>query len=367
MSLTVDLHHSFGTFELNAAFEAGPGITAIFGPSGSGKSSIINMIAGLVHPAQGRVSLGDTCLLDTSSGRSLPVHKRRIGYVFQDDRLFPHLSVAGNIRFGTRFAKTPASVSERDVIALLGLEHVLNRGPRDLSGGERQRVALARALLSAPELLLMDEPLAALDGPRKDEVLPYLEAFRDETGLPILYVTHSVDEVARLAGQLILLRDGRIAAAGHTQDLLSDPSNLPFLGVREAGSILQATVVAQDPDGLGELSVAGQKLVLPGISASIGDPLVIRVLAQDVLISLEYPSGLSSRNILAVTVQGLHRGDGPGMAVSLRLGDQTLLARITARAAEELALRPGLECYAIVKATTVPRSSIGRVKAHLQR
>jgi molybdate transport system ATP-binding protein len=287
--------------------------------------------------------------------------------VFQDDRLFPHLSVQGNIRFGRRFAKTHDTISERDVIALLGLERVLDRLPRDLSGGERQRVALARALLSAPQLLLMDEPMAALDGPRKDEVLPYLEAFRDETRLPILYVTHSVDEVARLAGHLILLRDGQIAATGPTQDLLSDPVNLPFLGVREAGSILQSTVVAQDPDGLWELSVSGQKLVLPGISSDIGDPLVIRVLAQDVLISLERPVGLSSRNILAVKVKELYKGDGPGMAVSLRLGEQVLLARITARAADELALRPGLDCYAIVKATTVPRSSIGRVKQHLQR
>lgn len=362
MSLSVDLHHRFGAFQLDAAFEVTAGITAIFGPSGSGKSSMINMIAGLVHPDRGQIRLGGVEILNTETRSCVPVHKRRIGYVFQDDRLFPHLSVLRNIRFGQRFTNAPTPVSEADIVSLLGLEPLLNRLPRDLSGGERQRVALARALLSAPELLLMDEPLAALDGPRKDEVLPYLEAFRDETGLPILYVTHSVDEVARLAGHLILLRDGQIVASGTTQSLLSDPAHLPFLGVREAGSILHATVVAQDPDGLSQLSVSGQSLVLPGITAHPKENLVIRVLAQDVLISLEYPTGLSSRNILSVTVQGLHKGDGPGMAVSLGLGDQTLLARITARAADELSLRPGLECHAIVKATAVPRSGIGHVK-----
>ncbi|MFK7939950.1 MAG: molybdenum ABC transporter ATP-binding protein [Roseovarius sp.] len=361
MTLSVDLHHNFGAFHLDATFEATSGITAIFGPSGSGKSSIINMIAGLIHPNKGRIMLRDACLLDTENRRNVPVHKRRVGYVFQDDRLFPHLSVAGNIRFGTRFARR-AERPEADVIDLLNLGPLLARLPRDLSGGERQRVALARALLSAPDMLLMDEPLAALDGPRKDEVLPYLEAFRDETGLPILYVTHAVDEVARLAGQLILLRDGQISASGPTHALLSDPANLPFLGVREAGSILRAEVLDHDPDGLTALSVSGQTIVLPGVQAKPNETLVIRVLAQDVLISLEHPKGLSSRNILAVTVQDLHKGEGPGMAVSLRLGDQTLLARITARAAEELKLRPGLDCYAIIKATTVPRSSIGRVK-----
>ena len=366
MTLRAQLQHRFGEFALDIAFEAGPGVTAIFGPSGSGKTSIINMIAGLVQPSSGRVDLDGTVLLDTATRQSVPVHKRRIGYVFQDGRLFPHLSVAHNIRFGARFAQAAPVASESDVVDLLGLSSLMERLPGTLSGGERQRVALARALLSAPELILMDEPLAALDGPRKDEVLPYLEALRDTADIPILYVSHSVDEVARLAEHLILLRDGKVAQSGPTAQLLSDPAMLPYVGVREAGSVLRASVMGHEADGLTRLEISGGELLLPGVNASPGDSLVIRILAQDVLISLEEPKGLSSRNILPVVVVGIHKGDGPGVAVSLKLGDDVLLARITARASDELQLRPGVKCHAIVKATTVPRSSIGRVKASSQ-
>lgn len=363
MSLTAELRHSFSSFTLDLAFQTGPGVTAIFGPSGSGKTSVINMIAGLVHPSNGRIVLQDRVLLDTKTGRNLPAHKRRIGYVFQDGRLFPHLSVASNIRFGTRFARGASAACEADVVDLLGLAPLMDRLPGALSGGERQRVALARALLAAPEILALDEPLAALDGPRKDEVLPYLEALRDGTDIPILYVSHSVAEVARLADQLILLKQGRIVQSGPAAQVLSDPAALPFVGVREAGAILRATVTRHDPDGLSELAISGGRLLLPGVTAMPGESLVIRILAQDVLISLEQPKGLSSRNILPATVDRIHEGDGPGVAVSLRLGDEILLARITSRAARELALRPGLACYAIVKATTVPRGSIGRKPA----
>ena len=362
MKMRVDLTQTYGDFKLDVAFETGPGVTAIFGPSGSGKTTIIKMIAGLIHPDKGRVSMDETVVLDSSSRQSVAIHKRRIGYVFQDGRLFPHLSVARNIRFGGRFTKTPGTTPESSVVDLLGLGPLMHRLPGDLSGGERQRVALARALLSSPRLLLMDEPLAALDGPRKDEVLPYLEALRDETGVPILYVSHSVDEVARLAEHLILLRDGKIMLSGPTHELLSKPEALPFVGVRDAGSVLRATVSKHDADGLSQLSISGGILVLPGIDADVGETLVIRILAQDVLISLEEPKGLSSRNILPAIVMSLHKGHGPGVAVALRLGDDTLLARVTARAAQELQLRPGLSCYAIVKATTVPRSSIGHIR-----
>ncbi len=363
MTLRARLSHSFASFDLDVELEVPPGVTAVFGPSGSGKTTIINMIAGLVQPDQGRVHLGDDILLDICANTCVPPHKRRMGYVFQDGRLFPHLSVARNIRFGARFAGLGALAQEADVIDLLGIGPLMDRLPGKLSGGERQRVALARALLSSPRMLLMDEPLAALDGPRKDEVLPYLEALRNETDLPILYVSHAIDEVARLAGHLILLHQGRIQMQGPTAKLLSEPGALPYVGLREAGSILTAQVVEHDPDGLTQLDVSGAKLVLPGVSVEEGETLVIRVLAQDVLISLEYPKGLSSRNIMAVTITDIHKGDGPGVVTTLQLGEQSLLARITARAAEELNLRPGLTCFAIIKATTVPRSSIGRAKA----
>ncbi|QGX97515.1 molybdenum ABC transporter ATP-binding protein [Roseovarius faecimaris] len=359
MSVEADLRHAFRGFELDVTLRAGPGVTAIFGPSGSGKTTIINMISGLLHPDQGRVVIDGASVLDTAARRNIPPHKRRIGYVFQDGRLFPHLSVAGNIRFGARFAHSDPIASETEIVDLLGLAPLMERLPGALSGGERQRVALARALLSAPRLLLMDEPLAALDEPRKDEILPYLEALRDRTGLPILYVSHSVAEVARLADHLILLQNGKIALSGSTQDILSTPAALPFLGVREAGSILRARVLGHDPDGLSRLQLSSGELVLPRVDAKVGESLVIRILAQDVLIALQHPEGLSSRNILPVTVEGLHRGGGPGVAVSLRLGEDVLLARVTARAADDLALRPGLDCFAVLKATTVPRRNIG--------
>ncbi len=362
MSFEVQLSHSQGDFRLDGAFASRDGITAVFGPSGSGKTTIVNAIAGLIHPDQGRVTLNGKALFDRAAGIHLPPRKRRIGYVFQDGRLFPHMDVAGNIRFGARFA--PGShdpAREAEIVGLLGLEALMSRRPGGLSGGEKQRVALARALLSQPDLLLMDEPLAALDGPRKDEILPYLEALRHEARVPIVYVSHSVAEVARLADHLVILQAGQVVRDGPAAEVLSDPGILPFVGVREAGAILNVTVAQHDDDGLTRLDTGAGDLLLPGVAAEVGTSLRVRVLAQDLLIALEPPRGLSSRNILPVTVDSLHRGDGPGVAVQLRLGDHRLLARVTARAAEELQLRPGLACYAIFKATTVPRGNIGQV------
>jgi molybdate transport system ATP-binding protein len=357
MSLLVRITHQVGAFGLDVAFEAGPGVTALFGPSGSGKSSIVNAISGLSNPLTGRITLQDTVLYDASTGQNLAPHKRQIGYVFQDGRLFPHLSVDGNIRFAMRFAKTPGNVEE--VVEMLGLKTLLPRRPGTLSGGEKQRVALARALLSQPKLLLMDEPLAALDEPRKDEILPYLERLRDQAKMPIIYVSHSVAEVARLADDLIVLQGGKIVTSGAAEDVLSDPAAMPYVGVREAGSVLRAKVLEHGADGLCRLQISGGELVLPGVAADVGKTIRIRVLAQDILLSLELPKGLSSRNILPVQVAAVKLGDGPGAAVSLRSGTDRLLARITSQAAEELGLRPGLNCFAILKATAVPRGNIG--------
>ncbi len=357
MSLEVTITHITGDFELDVSFRTGSGVTAIFGPSGSGKSSITNAISGLINPLSGRIMLNETVLYDATSGLNSAPHKRRIGYVFQDGRLFPHLSVEGNIRFGLRFAKVGGNLDE--VVQMLGLEPLLSRRPNTLSGGEKQRVALARALLSQPRLLLMDEPLAALDEPRKDEILPYLERLRDRAKIPIVYVSHSVAEVARLADDLIVLQGGKIVMSGPTEDVLSDPAAMPFVGVREAGSILRAKVLEHGSDGLCRLQISGGELVLPGVVTGVGKTIRIRILAQDILLSLEHPIGLSSRNILPVQVTAIKLGDGPGAAVSLRCGSDRLLARVTAQAAEELGIKPGLDCFAILKATAVPRGNIG--------
>ena len=361
MSLHVHLSHKTGDFDLDVTFSSHEGVTALFGPSGSGKTTIVNAIAGLIHPDHGRISLGDQVLFDRSDQTFLPPQARRIGYVFQDGRLFPHMNVADNILFGTRFAPGGLDQKRRDeVVDLLGLKNLMERRPGRLSGGEKQRVALARALLSQPNLLLMDEPLAALDEPRKEEILPYLEALRHETQVPIIYVSHAMSEVARLADHLVILQSGRVMREGPVEAVLSDPAVLPLVGVREAGALLTVTVREHEHDGLTRLDTGAGDLLLPGITANVGEALRIRILAQDLIIALEPPKGLSSRNILPVTIRSLHPGEGPGMAVGLNLGQHPLLARVTARAAADLDLRPGLECYAILKAIQVPRRNIGR-------
>lgn len=361
MSLQVSLKHRFAGAALDLSFEAGPGITALFGRSGAGKTTVLNTVAGLFHPDKGRVTYHGTPLLDTQNGTNVPPHQRRFGTVFQNARLFPHLSVGQNIDFGARYAPKGANAARADVIEMLGLGDLLNRAPATLSGGERQRAALARALLSGPRMLLMDEPLASLDAPRKLDILPYLEQLRDgPLGLPILYVSHALEEVARLADTLVLLRDGQVAACGPLMDVLSDPAAVPLLGVREAGAVIEAEVMAHAGDGLATLRLSAGTLELLGVQAPIGARVRLRVLAQDVILSRSRPEGLSSVNILPVTVDAIHAGGGPGAAIGLRAGADKLLARVTARAVAELALAPGTDCYAILKATTVAPGSIGR-------
>ncbi|MEL7257830.1 MAG: molybdenum ABC transporter ATP-binding protein [Pseudomonadota bacterium] len=360
MSLKVDIRHAFEGFKLDVSCIAGAGVTAIFGPSGAGKSTLVNAIAGLLAPDEGRITLGGEVLFDQAQAVHIVPAKRRIGYVFQDGRLFPHMSVRDNIRFGARYAPEGFDQAEEsNLVDLLGLEALLTRRPGTLSGGEKQRVALARAWLSQPRLLLMDEPLAALDEPRKDEIFPYLERLRDVAQVPIIYVSHNLAEVARLADDLIVLQSGKVALCGSAETVLSDPKALPLLGVREAGAILPAKVIEHDADGLSRLALSGGEIVLPGVTATPGTSIRLRVLAQDVLLSRDPPQGLSSHNVLPVTVETLHRGAGPGVAVRLRAGEDVLLARITARAAEEMKLAPGVQCHAILNATAVPRGSIG--------
>lgn len=362
MSLHVEIRHAFEGFALNVSFDAGPGITALFGRSGAGKTTIINAVAGLLRPDDGRIAFGEDVLFDAARDTDMPAQARGLGYVFQDARLFPHLDVSENLQFGTRYA--PAGrpgASLDDVVTLLGLESLLSRAPGTLSGGEKQRVALGRALLSRPRMLLMDEPLASLDGPRKQEILPYLERLRDgPLGLPILYVSHAVDEIARLADRLVLLQDGRVARQGPLFDVMADPAAVPLLGVREAGAVIEAEVLEHASDGLSTLAISAGRLELPGVRADVGAKVRLRVLAQDVILTRDQPRGLSSVNVLPVTVEDVHPGDGPGAAIALKAGDDRLLARVTARAVQEMGLTPGMACHAILKATTVAPGSIGR-------
>lgn len=359
MTLRIALQHRFKEFALDVDIEAPAGVTALFGRSGSGKTTLINAVAGLVRPDRGRVLADGITLTDTEAGVHLPPHKRRIGYVFQDARLFPHLTVRQNLLYGRWFAPKAEGVALAKIVDLLGIAPLLARRPGALSGGEKQRVAIGRAILSNPRLLLLDEPLAALDDARKAEILPYLERLRDELRLPMLYVSHAMAEVARLANTVVILDAGRVSAAGPTADILSNPASAPALGLREAGAILTARLAAQEQDGLSRLESHAGALWLPRIDAPLGTTVRIRILAQDVMLATTRPTGISALNILPATVLDIRQGDGPGTLIRLDMGGTAILARITRRSANLLSLAPGRPVFAVLKAVSVAQENVG--------
>lgn len=352
MTLEVSLRHRFGNLALDVGFRVERrGVTALFGPSGAGKTTIVNAVAGLFRPHEGRVVIDGTVVLDTKSKRCVPARLRRTGYVFQDSRLFPHLTVESNLRFGWRRAADRADESQvAEIIDLLGLELLLGRKPAKLSGGEKSRVALGRALLTAPRLLLLDEPLAALDIARKAEILPWLERLRDLRRLPMIYVTHSTDEVSRLADDVIVLSNGRVAAQGSVFDVLSDPDlgNL----VPAHGAVFAARVEDHRTDGLTALSFAGGTLLVPRLDRPAGTVLRVRLPADDVLLARVTPQCISANNVLPAEVISL-RADGVHADVRLRCGEVKLVARITRASLARLGLEPGQSVFAIVKSVTV--------------
>lgn len=357
--LEISVRHAFPGFTLDARFEAPPGITVLFGRSGSGKTTLINAAAGLLMPDEGRITADNWVLLDTKRGIRLPPHRRRLGYIFQEGRLFPHLTVRQNLRYGAWFVPRGASRADMDhVVELLGIGHLLGRRPGALSGGEKQRVAIGRALLSAPRLILADEPLAALDEARKAEILPYFERLRDEVSVPILYVSHSASEVARLATTVVTMEAGQVVRQGPAADVLGDPSVLPT-GAREAGAILTATITAHHPDGLSELDGGGQPLFLPRLAQTPGTRVRVRVAAHDVILSRTRPEGLSALNILVGRVHEVRTGEGPGAIVALDTSAGRLLARITRRSAEKLGIAPGTPVHAVIKAVSIAPADIG--------
>ncbi|MBF9030680.1 molybdenum ABC transporter ATP-binding protein [Rhodobacterales bacterium HKCCE3408] len=341
MSALVSLRHRLGAVELSIEAEMPPGITVLFGPSGAGKTSILRAIAGLLHPEDGRITAGGETWLDTGAGIDLPAHRRRVGYVFQEPRLFPHLTVARNIAYGGQ--------PDAALIELLGLGPLLSRRPGSLSGGEAQRVALARALSRDPSILLMDEPLSALDLGLKRDILPFFERLRDEAGRPILYVSHDIDEVARLADRVILIEDGRAGPSRTVAEALTgDPGSA--LGRAIAGGLLVATVAAHDPeDNLTEARIGDQRLWLPGRIGEPGDRLRLRLDARDVTLALDRPQGISALNILPATVTAIDPGPGAGALVRLDHQGQGLTARLTRRSVTALGLEPGRRVFAILK------------------
>ncbi len=354
MSLTARFQGTLGRFALDVAFEApGRGVTALFGPSGCGKTSVLRCVAGLQRLG-GRFALDGDVWQDERSFR--PTHKRPIGYVFQEASLFPHLSVRSNLLFGHRRTVgrgVPESIRLDDVVDLLGLGHLLDRSPEHLSGGERQRVGVGRALLSQPRLLLMDEPLAALDRFSKEEILPYLERLHSVLPVPVLYVSHDIAEVERLADHLVLLREGRVVAAGPMQDLQADPS-LPIARMPEAGVTLPAVVEGhEEAYGLTALRLEGGRLLVPGNLGAVGAGRRVRIAASDISLARQPSTGSTILNSLPARIVAAERQDEVQMMAVVALGAEgqgaRMLARVTRKSWDALGLAAGQDVFAQVK------------------
>jgi molybdate transport system ATP-binding protein len=330
----------------------GQGITALFGPSGSGKTTVLRAIAGLEHAADAGayIAVKGEVWQDGANGVCVPTHRRALGYVFQEASLFAHLSVRANLEFGMKRVPPHERLFDLGAVAaLLGIDHLLARRPQGLSGGERQRVAIARALLASPRLLLMDEPLAALDLKRKQEILPYLERLHGELSIPIIYVSHAPDEVARLADHLVLLEGGRVVASGPIGETLAR-ADLPPAFADDAGVVLDTVLEGHEPDALSRLAFAGGVLYVGQRKEAIGSHLRCRIHARDVSLALARPTGSSIVNLLPATVTAVVATDTPGhVLVQLRVGASPLLARVTARSRRELEIVPGREVWVQIK------------------
>lgn len=357
--MTIDTHFRLDRehFSLDARFcVPARGITALFGPSGCGKTTLLRAIAGLEKGARGHFRIGDSVWQDAA--RCLPTHQRALGYVFQESSLFEHLSVRGNLEYGYR--RVPAAarhIHPDQAISLLGLEPLLDRGSHQLSGGERQRVAIARALLTSPQLLLLDEPLAALEQRRKQEILPFFERLHRELDIPMIYVSHAIDEVARLADHLVLLDDGRVQASGPIAEMLTR-ADLPLAQDQDAATMIEATVSGHDTAfGLTRLAFAGGEFSVPHPSPAtplaIGQPVRLRILARDVSLTLARQTDTSILNIVPVRLTSLSEETPAQVLLRLDAGGVPLLARITRKSAAALALAPGTSAYAQIKAISL--------------
>ncbi len=360
MTLTVDIERRLGAFQLRTAFEAGEGVTALFGRSGAGKTSVVNAIAGILRPDRGRIQINSDSVFDSERGIDVPTPQRHIGYVFQEGRLFPHLNVLQNLRYAGFFSRGTPSSEFAHVVELLGLKDLLDRRPGNLSGGEKQRVAIGRALLSRPRLLLLDEPLASLDAHRKSEVLQYIELMRDEIKVPIVYVSHAVEEVVRLADTVALMSAGEIVAVGAPEKVMGhfDPRTRAF----EGGAVIEAKVIEQDMHyDLATLAFDGGTLTATSVDALIGEQVRVRIRARDVSIALERPQRISIQNVLGGKIAEIGPERSGIVDVSIRIGATTLRSRVTARAVQQLGLVPGLEVYALVKAVSLDRRSASAI------
>lgn len=363
--LEVDVKRKQGQFQVDSAFVAqASGVTALFGKSGSGKTSLINMVAGLVRPDLGRITLKGRSLFDASRHICLPPEQRRVGYVFQDGRLFPHLSVYANLTYGMNLVpRNERRILPDQVVDLLGIGHLLKRRPAKLSGGEKQRVAIGRALLTSPLLLLMDEPLASLDEARKMEVLPFINRLARELSIPIVYVSHSLDEILNLADHLILIDDGRVTATGPIEDLMSRLEIRQMMGRYEYGAVMTTVIEAHHEKwGITTLSFAGGDLNVPLLNMPVGSTVRVHINARDVAVALTRPAGISVQNVFAGTIEEISENNGDMVDICMDIG-HPLLARITPKARQEMDLKTGQNVYALIKTVSISHGSFPKEEA----
>ena len=359
--IDVDVEQQLGAFRLDVKFAVEAPIVGLFGRSGAGKTSVINAIAGITTPSRGRIRINEIALFDAAQGINVPPERRRIGYVFQDALLFPHMDVEANLLYGQKLrASNDRPIDDKRVVELLGLGALLRRKPRMLSGGEKQRVPIGRALLAQPRILLLDEPLAALDVARKAEILDYIERLRDELSIPIIYVSHSVAEISRLADTVVLLAEGECLAVGDVDDVMGRLDLRPATGRYEAGSLIETRVAAHDVDDqLTTLAFDGGELIVPYLDAAVGSRVRARIRARDVSLAAERPARVSILNILAGRVATMDVTDGPVADVQLAVGSAILNARITRRSFRHMGIHVGQDVYALVKSVSFEQRDAG--------
>ena len=349
--LHIDVKKQLGTLPLEAHLDIpSQGVTALFGLSGSGKSSLINLVSGLINPDEGVISLNDRELFNSAENVCVPINQRNIGYVFQDARLFPHYTVNGNLRYGM---KNTSKDEFNYIVELLGIGHLLKRYPITLSGGEKQRVAIGRALLTDPEILLMDEPLSALDLPRKRELMNYLERLSKEINIPILYVTHSLDELLRLAERVVLLTNGKVEAYDVLESIWESPLFLPWKQENEQSAVLSLPVFMHNPSyKMTALSIGDQNIWINQVEAQINEKVRICIHSSDVSISLNKVEQSSIRNILYGRIVQILELENR-VDLKLDIGGKHLWASISKWSFHELSLQLGQLVYAQIKAISV--------------
>ncbi len=341
---------------IEAEFRVEPGeILALVGPSGAGKTTLLRMIAGLVRPEQGRIMVGGQIWFDSTTRRNLQPWRRRVGFVFQDHALFPHLTARENVSLAMDW---PDAAETERLLRLVGLEGLGQRPPSALSGGQRQRVALARALARKPNVLLLDEPFSAVDRPTREALHRELLALRAELEMPVIFVTHDVTEAQALTDSMLVIEAGLQQIWGPTAQVMTNPAALKVLGLRELAALLPARVEERLPEGLTRLSTEAGPVFLPALEAPLGAPVLLRILAHEVILARTRPEGLSAQNILTGRIARIVPGPGPGALVHVALGRHEILARITKRAVADLALSPGMPIYAIVKSLSVGRDRV---------